>query len=78
MVGQQELHHALPDDKRTAGRFIITHYMTVGGISESYLGIEPYLALRVFSELVRMFHPFMTGMAQAATGLGGQDDTRTN
>lgn len=29
-----------------------------------------YLALRVFSESVRMFHPFMTGMAQAATGLG--------
>lgn len=27
-----------------------------------------YLALRVFSELVRMFQPFITGMAQAATG----------
>ena len=31
--------------------------------------MTPSLALRVKSELVLTLHPFMTGMAQAATGL---------
>lgn len=30
VVGQQELHHPLPDDKHTAGRFTITNYTTAG------------------------------------------------
>lgn len=32
------------------------------------LGLEVYLAFRVFSEFVSMFQPFMTGIAHAATG----------
>lgn len=34
-----------------------------------------YLAFRVFSELVKIFQPFMTGMAQAATGWGTEGHT---
>lgn len=33
-----------------------------------FFQIESYLAFLVFSESVRIFQPFMTGMAHAATG----------
>ena len=50
--------HTLGTFKNVSQIWIICEYLNL------------YLALRVFSELVRMFHPFMTGIAQAATGWG--------
>uniref|UniRef100_A0A0E9PNS4 Uncharacterized protein n=1 Tax=Anguilla anguilla TaxID=7936 RepID=A0A0E9PNS4_ANGAN len=43
--------------------------MLIVGFNVSCLS---YLAFLVFSELVKMFHPFITGMAQAATGCKGK------
>lgn len=63
MVHQQELHY-------TCLKFKIQHFYIIHKLNQFYCMNVPSLARRVNSELVLMRHPFITGMAQAATGFG--------